>query len=218
MAKLVITTLSLLAMTTSAIAQEMPRSIAPQMPAGTVPSPAFNRMPAQNLGPAGLGWLKTQQPLPFSTVEEKRNITNALRFIDEATLKLDYLAVARLTHPKILHANGGEEKYATVIATILATTKAQGMVFVSHEIKEPHDPFVAGDLVVCFVPEMTTMTQKGKTIKITGYQLAVRPIFGGVWTFAGGGGLAQNPSMLSVLVPAIPKDFKLPPYEMKVVP
>ena len=114
-----------------------------------------------------MGWLKTQQPLPFSTVEEKRNITNALRFIDEATLKLDYLAVARLTHPKILHANGGEEKYATVIATILATTKAQGMVFVSHEIKEPHDPFVAGDLVVCFVPEMTTMTQKGKTISIS---------------------------------------------------
>lgn len=149
---------------------------------------------------------------------DKAAIKKVLSDIDAATAKGDFASVAKFTNEKIIEANGGLEKYTEVISNVMRSMEAQGIKIISHAFDEPEEPFVVGEQVVSIVKELTIMTKQNQKIEIIGYQLATRKKSGGPWLIVGGGGLAQNPAALPLLVPGIPKDFKLPAYSMRVVP
>ena len=132
-----------------------------------------------------------------------------------AFLRGDATGIADVTSERLLQAVGGRDKYIESMQAGMKAVQAQGITIVSHHMEPPTAPILADGFLVSVVKEVTVMESHGRQLRNDGFTVVVRPARGGAWKLIGGNGVAQNPSVMAMLFPGFPADYKFPPYTTK---
>ena len=163
-----------------------------------------------------VGLLIQAHAAPQSAPDQEA-IVKSLDESNAAFLRRDAEALANLTFDRLLQVAGGRSAYVQSLKAGFQGADAQQIRVVSHTIGALEGPTRAGEYIVYIVPEVTVMESRGRKAQTDGYTLAIRKASGGKWQLVGGGGIAQNPGILQVILPGLPKQFRLPSYSTRAL-
>lgn len=148
--------------------------------------------------------------------EVTRDLARRLDDLGGATFaRHDYDKFVKETFPGIIEMTGGRAKMIETMKVAFAQMDAQHVKFISHTSRPESRTTDAGKYEVLMLVEESVLEAGGKRVHVDSYSLAVRTKPNGPWTFIGGSGIAKTPQMLWALLPDLPKDYKLPPYDIK---
>jgi hypothetical protein len=161
--------------------------------------------------------LATQFSMSFGADLSPKDVAALDATMDQsnaAFYRSDAEGIADVSSERLIQAVGGRGKHIEDLQGVMATIRAQGIQVVSHHTDPPSAPISADGFIVTVVKEKTILESHGRRIRNDGFTVAVRPTAGGAWKLIGGGGVAQNPGVISMLYPGFPVDYKFPPYTM----
>lgn len=129
----------------------------------------------------------------------------------------DVDATIAMTHPSLFALAGGRDKAIVIIESAMSQLRTMGVQVIESSLGVPTEVHSAADELVCFYPRTTVMRVGEKKAKSTGFLICVRKTAGGEWLFLDGSGLRENPSMLKMLLPALPEDVKFPDNKVELI-
>lgn len=163
-----------------------------------------------------VGLMVQAHAAPQSTPDQEA-IVKSMDESNAAFLRRDAEALANQTFDRLLQVVGGRSAYIQSLKSGFQAMDEQQIRIVSHTIGALDGPTRAGEYIVYVVPEVTVMESRGRKAQTDGYTLAVRKASGGNWQLIGGGGIVQNPGILQVILPSLPKQFRLPSYSTRAL-
>jgi hypothetical protein len=140
--------------------------------------------------------------------EDVRTLTNAL---DQGNVD----TLIRYTHPKIITMMGGEAQARAVLSQAMSKFAALGMK--RESLTFPAEPTIlrGGTHEFAIVPTMTVLAAAGQRVESLNFQLGVREIGAGNWTYVEGSRV--NKGNVRSLFPDFPSDYEFPPtYQKKL--
>lgn len=150
------------------------------------------------------------------TPEDARNLEARAKKVAAAFDTSDADTIVEMTHPSLFALMGGRDRMLELTRTAMTQLKAMDVEMISSALGTPTESYTAGDELVCFYPRITVMRVGEKKAKGTGYLVSVRKLPDGEWLFLDGAGFRKNPQLLETLLPALPKDVKLPENKVEV--
>ena len=152
------------------------------------------------------------------TKKEIKTLKAEVEKIHVATQKRQLGPVLDKTHPALFKQYGGREVIEGVMKQAFEMFEKADMEFLGHKLKKPTQTYDAGEEEICFLPQESTMKVGGQKVKSVGYMVCIRKKPDGDWLFLDGSGMRDNKEMLWTMFPDLPKDIKLPPNTVAVVP
>lgn len=164
----------------------------------------------------GSAFAQAVKPPRELSADEKTALLKEADDTMEGFIKGDADAVIKRTSKLILKMIPSREQFEQVTRDAMAGMKEQGIAIEENKNGEPTlcYPTASGD--VCFLPRSGILSISGKRIKSVTYFICVHE--DGVWKLLDSSSVHKRPALLWELIPDLPKDLKLPPNSMEVLP
>jgi hypothetical protein len=145
---------------------------------------------------------------------EAKNLREQALVVVRALATADHQTVVDHSHPALLHAHGGPERYAAELAERAAADRRSGISCA--EPVEVDDPVImsgAASARYSLVSyRVTTQWPQRTGMGPTDFLVAVSTDGGTTWQFLDRLGIGSNEFRLRALLPGLPDDFRLPSH------
>lgn len=122
-----------------------------------------------------------------------------------------------MVHGSLITLSGGEDQLKLVLTDALEKLNEVGIKFVSSEVQDPGEVYIAGDKIVVFVPRVSVMEIQGQKMKSMSFLVAIKDP-NSEWKYLDGSGLRNKQHLLWQLIPELQKDVRFPPNYIEPVP
>jgi hypothetical protein len=138
---------------------------------------------------------------------------NSCGIVSRATQQGDFAAVLDRTNPNAIALLGGRQQAITILKAAMEELKSNGFRVTSFDIGQPSQPITSNQKLFSVIPTTMAMTLRKPHTRLTqkSFVVAISLDDGATWTFADGGTL--TPSALSVIIPDLPSELRLPKPE-----
>ncbi len=150
------------------------------------------------------------------SADEKTALIKEADATMDGFIKGDADAIIKRTSKLILKLIPSQEQFEKITRDAVAGMKAQGVSIDENKNGEPTLCYSTTSGDVCFLPRSGTLSISGRRIKSTTYFICVHE--DGSWKFLDSATVHKQPELLWQLIPDLPKDLKLPPNSMEVLP
>lgn len=133
-----------------------------------------------------------------------------------ATERWDARSLARMTHPALAAAVGGQQRLLERTEALMARTQAQGVKILEISMEKPRCEQVPGHLL-CFIPKRTKVRVGDQVASERSFIVAVRDQeTSNEWRFVDGAVERDSPGALRQFLPWLPASVKLPETSLTV--
>ncbi|WKE64286.1 hypothetical protein PVT67_11400 [Gallaecimonas kandeliae] len=139
----------------------------------------------------------------------------ALDRLRTATLNGDYKTLVALTHPKAIHAQGGEDAALVNAQKALLELTRSGMKQTDYRLDKPTQFYPAGDDWLTFVLTHSRYENASQIIEEDSYLIAVRPKASPDWHFIDGAGV-DFPQQIYDYFPGLQPGIAIPEKHSKI--
>jgi hypothetical protein len=145
---------------------------------------------------------------------EAKNLREQALVVVRALATEDHQTVVDHSHPALLDAHGGAERYAAELSQRAAADRRSGISYA--EPVEVDDPVIVSGAermrysLVSY--QVTTQFPQRTGMGPTDWLVAVSADEGATWQFLDRLGIGGGDARLRALLPGLPDDFKLPSY------
>ena len=139
-----------------------------------------------------------------------QRIKAQMAIVCRASKRGDYAVILDHSNPNAIALMGGRQQALAVIKTSMDELKSKGLTITSADFGEPSQPMRSNGKLFSVVPTSTVMTLRKPHARITqkSFMLAMSLDEGVSWSLTDG--TVVMPDALSVLVPDLPPDLRLP--------
>lgn len=171
-----------------------------QSPSPSSPTPNGVTTPAEELSAA-----------------EKQVLRSDAEIIRRATEAGDGATIVAMTHPALVQAVGGPEKFAALVRNATQQIQAAKVKIVDSHLGVPSPVYRAGETRLCFLPKTTLIETGGKRAKSVTYLVAIQSPGSPRWLYLDGTGMRHDPQLLWRFFPLLSRDVPLPPNTVEVI-
>jgi hypothetical protein len=144
--------------------------------------------------------------------EDSELVKKRAEAFTEAFDKGDANAYVEMLHTSIFQLVPNREQLVYGLKKGMESVRASEEKVESTELEAPTEFYVAGDEIVCFVVRKKIIRDRGQRSLNMGYLLAARKANGpGQWLFLDSDGFRNEEQLIFRMLPALPKDTKIPP-------